>query len=110
MIGESAGLTLRYVGFAGRFVGRYVRAALIAASTSRAAPSIFRVRSNWIVTEDVPKLLVDVISVTPAMWPNWRSSGVATDEAIISALAPGKLALTEIVESLLAAKGRRGAR
>jgi len=31
------------------------------------------------------------------MRPNWRSSGVATDEAIISGLAPGMLACTAIV-------------
>src|ERR1700684_1812224 len=45
----------------------------------------------------VPMLLVDVISVTPAIRPNWRSSGVATEEAMISGLAPGKPAPTEIV-------------
>src|SRR5580704_4504205 len=33
----------------------------------------------------------------PAILPNWRSSGVAIEEAMISGLAPGKLALTEIV-------------
>ena len=32
----------------------------------------------------------EVISVTPAMRPNWRSSGVATEEAIVSGLAPGQ--------------------
>ena len=31
------------------------------------------------------------------MRPNWRSSGVATAEAIVSGLAPGMLADTEIV-------------
>ena len=45
----------------------------------------------------VPRKLEDVISVTPAMRPNWRSSGVATEEAMISGLAPGKLAPTEMV-------------
>ena len=40
----------------------------------------------------VPMLLEEVISVTPAIRPNWRSSGVATEEAMISGLAPGKLA------------------
>ena len=29
--------------------------------------------------------------MTPAMRPNCRSSGVATDDAMISGLAPGKL-------------------
>src|ERR1700733_7163937 len=45
----------------------------------------------------VPMLLEDVISVTPAIRPNCRSSGVATEEAMISGLAPGKLAPTETV-------------
>src|SRR5579883_865454 len=44
-----------------------------------------------------PKLLVDVISVTPAMRPNCVSKGVATEVAMISALAPGRDACTEIV-------------
>src|ERR1700756_3387015 len=60
------------------------------------------------VTEDVPKLLVEVISVTPAMWPNWRSRGVATEEAMISALAPGRLPLTEMVGKSTCGKGETG--
>src|SRR5271155_3260446 len=108
MIGASAGFTLRYVGFAGRLAGRYVRAALIAASTSRAAPSISRERSNCSVTEVVPNELADVISVTPAMCPNWRSSGVAIEEAMICALAPGKLAPTEIVGKSTCGRGETG--
>jgi len=46
---------------------------------------------------ELPSELAEVISLTPAMWPNWRSSGVATDEAMISALAPGSDELTEMV-------------
>ncbi len=38
----------------------------------------------------------EVISVTPAMRPNWRSSGVATEDAMVSGLAPGSPAPTEI--------------
>jgi hypothetical protein len=45
----------------------------------------------------VPRVLVDVISAIPAMCPNWRSRGVATDEAMISGLAPGRVAATVIV-------------
>src|SRR5579863_5994132 len=45
----------------------------------------------------VPSVLEDVISVMPAMRPNWRSSGVATEEAMISGLAPGRPAPTVIV-------------
>ena len=60
------------------------------ACTSRAATSMLRLRSNCSVMEVVPSELEEVISVRPAMWPNWRSSGVATDDAMISALAPGQ--------------------
>lgn len=38
----------------------------------------------------------EVISLTPAITPRRRSSGVATLEAMVSGLAPGRLALTEI--------------
>ncbi len=44
----------------------------------------------------VPRLLEEVISVMPAMRPSWRSRGVATEEAMVSGLAPGKLAETLI--------------
>ena len=60
------------------------------------------------VMEVLPSVLVDVISVTPAMWPNWRSSGVATEEAIISALPPGKPELTEIVGKSTSGSGDTG--
>src|ERR1035438_9452974 len=60
------------------------------------------------VTEVVPRLLAEVISVTAAMWPNWRSRGVATEEAIISALAPGRPALTEIVGKSTCGRGETG--
>jgi len=33
----------------------------------------------------------------PAMVENWPSSGVATDDAMVSALAPGRLADTWMV-------------
>jgi hypothetical protein len=41
-----------------------------------------------------PKALVDDMESTPAMVENWRSNGVATDEAMVSGLAPGRLAET----------------
>ena len=49
------------------------------------------------VTLVEPSELDEVISVMPAMWLNCRSSGVATDDAIVSGLAPGSAALTEMV-------------
>jgi hypothetical protein len=69
----------------------------IADCTSCAAASISRERANWSVIEAPPWLLVDVIASTPGIVENCFSSGVATDEAIVSGLAPGRLALTEIV-------------
>jgi hypothetical protein len=49
------------------------------------------------VTRDDPSELLDVISVTPAIRPSERSSGVATVAAMVSGLAPGSDADTEIV-------------
>src|SRR5262245_53975844 len=39
----------------------------------------------------------DVIEVTPAMVDSWRSIGAATDDAMVSALAPGNCATIEMV-------------
>src|SRR5579862_6315276 len=80
----------------------------MAASTSRAAPSILRDRSNCKVIEVLPSELDEVISVIPAICPSWRSSGVATEEAMISALAPGRLAETETVGKSTWGRGETG--
>jgi hypothetical protein len=42
--------------------------------------------------EVVPWALTEVISVTPAMRPNMRSSGVATEDAMTAGSAPGSAA------------------
>src|SRR5208283_1895366 len=97
MIGASDGLTLRYVGLLGSPDGRRLRAALIAACTSRAAPSISLSRSNCKAILVEPSELIEVISVMPAMRPSERSKGVATVAAIVSGLAPGKEAETDMV-------------
>ena len=55
-----------------------------------------------------PSELDEVISVTPAMRPNCRSSGVATDDAIVSGLAPGSDADTEIVGKSTCGSGDTG--
>src|SRR5580692_9691635 len=60
------------------------------------------------VIDVVPRVLEEVISVTPAICPNCRSRGVATEDAIISALPPGKLAPTEIVGKSTSGKGATG--
>src|SRR6266851_5769402 len=93
-IGASAGFTLRYVGLLGRLAGSWLAAALIADWTSRAAPLMSRARSNWSATPVEPRKLLEVISVTAATRLNWRSSGVATADAIVSGLAPGRAADT----------------
>ena len=69
----------------------------MAAWTSRAAASTSRFKSNCNVILVEPSWLDEVICEIPAMRPNWRSSGVATAEAIVSGLAPGRPALTLIV-------------
>ena len=56
----------------------------------------------------VPSVLDEVISVTPAMCPNWRSSGVAIDEAMMSGLAPGRVAATVMVGKSTWGRGATG--
>ena len=55
-------------------------------------------------------MLDEVISVTAAMRPNWRSSGVATEDAMVSGLAPGRPALTEMVGKSTCGSGETGRR
>ncbi len=69
----------------------------IAAWTSWAAASMSRDRLNWRVIWVIPSVLLELMESRPAIVENWRSSGVATAEAIVSGLAPGRLALTRIV-------------
>src|SRR3954469_10925189 len=108
MTGASAGLTLRYCGLLRRSVGRSARAALIAAWTSRAAPSIERDRSNCRVMRALPTVLVEVISLTPAIAPRRRSSGVVTLVATVSGEAPGSDADTRIVGKSTLGSGATG--
>src|SRR5215472_9030131 len=55
-----------------------------------------------------PRPLEEVIWVTPAMRPNWRSRGVATAEAMVSGLAPGRPDPTEIVGKSTCGSGATG--
>ena len=48
-----------------------------------------RFRSNCRVMIDAVAELVEVICLSPGIWPNWRSSGAVTAEAMTSGLAPG---------------------
>ncbi len=91
-------------------VGRVERAALMAPCTSRAAPSMSRSRSNCKITLLDPRLLEEVISVTPAMRPKARSSGVATVAAMVSGLAPGMRACTTTTGKSISGRGATGSR
>ena len=72
-------------------------ASAMAVSTSTVAPSISRLRANCKVMDVEPWPELEIIESSPAMVVNCRSSGVATAEAIVSGLAPGRLALTVMV-------------
>ena len=80
----------------------------MAACTSRAAASMLRFKSNCRVMLAAPRVLDEVISVTAAMRPNCRSSGVATEDAMVSGLAPGRPALTEMVGKSTCGSGETG--
>jgi len=69
----------------------------IAACTSCAAASMFRSRVNCRVMLVLPRVDWDVIWSMPAIVENCFSSGVATADAMVSGLAPGRLALTWMV-------------
>ncbi len=69
---------------------------------------MLRFRSNCMVMPVEPSWLDEVIWLMPAMRPNCRSSGVATDEAIVSGLAPGSDAPTEITGKSICGSGDTG--
>ena len=58
---------------------------------------MLRLRSNWIVMVDVPRVDIEVSALMPAMVESCRSIGEATDAAIVSGLAPGKVAVIAMV-------------
>src|SRR5690606_14928239 len=91
-------------------LGSRLREALMAACTSRAAPLISRSRSNWMMIRVEPWLLRLLIWLTPAILPRDLSSGVATLEAMISGLAPGRLACTVITGKSILGSGETGNR
>jgi hypothetical protein len=57
---------------------------------------------------ELPNVLDEVISDTPAIFPKARSKGVATVVAIVSGLAPGNEADTEIVGKSTCGNGATG--
>ena len=52
----------------------------------------------------VPSELTEVSSLTPGISPSRRSSGAATRAAMVSASAPGRLALTRMVGNSIEGK------
>src|SRR6185503_5457831 len=95
--GKSAGFTLRKLGGMIISTGNRRCAIVSAVCTSSAAASMLRLRSNWIVMTLVPCDELDDIEEMPATVESWRSMMPATDAAIVSALAPGKVAVTAMV-------------
>ncbi len=61
----------------------------MAACTPCSATSSGMVRSNCSVITDAPPELEESICLSPGIWPNWRSRGAVTDEAMTSGPAPG---------------------
>src|SRR3990172_3892012 len=96
-IALSAGLTFRYEGGLGMLGGRSLRVRAIIDCTSWAAASISRLKLNWSVIWVRPRVLVELMESTPAIVENCFSRGVATVVAMVSGLAPGRLALTTMV-------------
>jgi hypothetical protein len=96
-MGESEGLTFCSDGGAGMSFGsdRFDRE--MAPWTSCAAASMSRSRSNCSVMLVLPSEFVELIELMPATVANCFSSGVATAAAMVSGVAPGRLALTEMV-------------
>src|SRR5215208_4932686 len=92
----------------GMALGSSDREALMPACTSRAAVLMSLSRSNCTKMRVAPCELFDVISFTPAIVPSARSSGVATLDAIVSGLAPGRLAMTMITGKSTCGSGETG--
>src|ERR1051325_2403812 len=90
--------------------GRFLSVLAIIACTSCAAASMLRSSENWIVIEHEPSPDVDVMLSMPAVVENFFSGGVATADAIVSGLAPGRLAFTVIVGKSTVGKSLTGRR
>src|SRR4051812_8791813 len=109
-MGWSAGLTFLYEGGLGMSWGRRRAVRAMAAWTSWAAASMLRLRVNWSVIWLLPRRLVEVIESMPAIVENSRSRGVATEEAMVSGLAPGREAETWIVGKSTLGRSLTGSR
>src|SRR5689334_12467640 len=96
-MGRSAGFSLRVVGGFGIPGGNRRATEEIEFCTSAAAESMSRSSENCKVRKVWERWLDDVMLSSPAIVENSRSSGAATDAAMVSGLAPGRLAITIIV-------------
>ena len=67
-----------------------------------------RLMANWTTICELPTLLDEVSSLTPAMVASRRSSGSATVDAMISGLAPAMLACTAITGMVTFGSGATG--
>ena len=85
------------MGGVGMSVGSWRWAWEIAAWTSWAAASTSRSMLNCKVIDVLPSWLDDDIESMPGIVENAFSSGVATADAMVSGLPPGRLALTWMV-------------
>jgi hypothetical protein len=92
--GASAGFTLRYEGSSVSSAGNSRWARSSAACTSTAAASMSRLLSNSSVMLELPCVLTELMVASPGMVENCFSSGRATDEAMVSGLAPDSRAVT----------------
>ncbi len=110
MIGASAGSTSRIVGWDGRLLGNCALAALMAASTCWKSEVMLWPSSNCRVMLVAPSELTEVIWLIPGMSENWRSSGVATLDAMVSGLAPGSAALIWTVGKSTSGRDETGSR
>src|SRR6187551_3581065 len=90
--------------------GSWRPAAEIADCTSRAAPSRLRERLNCSVIGVEPWLDEDDMLSRPAIVENCFSSGVATDDAIVSGDAPGSCAETWMVGKSTFGRSETGSR
>src|ERR1700716_1246834 len=107
---KSDGLTFRKLGGIVISIGSRRCAMVSAVCTSSAAASILRLRSNWMTIAVVPCDEVEDIDEMPAIVESWRSIGPATDAAIVSALAPGKVAVTAMVGKSTLGSAETGSR
>src|SRR5947207_10400547 len=91
--GSSAGFCFLNDGGAVSVGGNNGIAAEMAVWTSVTALSMLRLRSNVRLMLLLPVRLCEVISSMPAIVVNWRSSGLATDAAIVTGWPPGRFVL-----------------